>query len=111
MTLVVWVLDSADLDLVRRWTADDLLPNIAAPWKNSWTSPVGGLAEIVIQEETGLRVPSGEPDAIALALQRLLGHKELAETMGARARLRAARHFSMDSHVDRTRDLCQRVKR
>jgi glycosyltransferase involved in cell wall biosynthesis len=74
-------------------------------------SDVGGLAEIVIQEETGYRVPPGEPDTLALALQRLLGHKELAETMGARARLRAARHFSMESHINRTRELYDSVKR
>jgi predicted AlkP superfamily phosphohydrolase/phosphomutase len=42
MTLVVWVLDSSDLELVQRWTADGSLPNIAALWKNSRTSPVGG---------------------------------------------------------------------
>jgi glycosyltransferase involved in cell wall biosynthesis len=74
-------------------------------------SDVGGLAEIVIHEETGFRVPPGEPDALARALRRLLGHKELAETMGARARLRAAGHFSIESHVDKTRELYERVKR
>jgi glycosyltransferase involved in cell wall biosynthesis len=72
-------------------------------------SDVGGLAEIVIEEETGFKVPPGEPDALARALLRFVGDKALAETMGARARLRAAGHFSIERHVDRIRDLYQRV--
>jgi predicted AlkP superfamily phosphohydrolase/phosphomutase len=42
MTLVVWVLDSADIDLMARWTADRSLPNIAALWKSSFIRIVGG---------------------------------------------------------------------
>lgn len=42
MSLIVWVLDSADFDLIRRWTADGSLPNIAAISKNSRICPVGG---------------------------------------------------------------------
>jgi glycosyltransferase involved in cell wall biosynthesis len=38
------------------------------------TSDVGGLAETVIHQETGFRVPPGESDKLALALQRLLGN-------------------------------------
>jgi predicted AlkP superfamily phosphohydrolase/phosphomutase len=42
MTLIVWVLDSADIDLMLRWTADGSLPNIAALWRDSQVCPIGG---------------------------------------------------------------------
>lgn len=73
-------------------------------------SEVGGLAEIVIDEETGFHVPPNDPDALACALLRFVGDKVLTGAMGARARLRAAEHFSMETHVDRIRDLYERVK-
>jgi predicted AlkP superfamily phosphohydrolase/phosphomutase len=44
MPLIVWALDSADLDLMRRWIGDGSLPNIAELWKRSLVAPVAGPA-------------------------------------------------------------------
>jgi predicted AlkP superfamily phosphohydrolase/phosphomutase len=41
MPVLVWVLDSADIELMQRWTADGSLPNIAALWKSSRVFPIG----------------------------------------------------------------------
>lgn len=41
---VLYVVDSANLDLVERWIAEGHLPNIAALWQSSLTAQVGGPA-------------------------------------------------------------------
>lgn len=45
-------------------------------------SAVGGLAESVLPEETGLLVPPDDPEALARALERLLADAGLRERMG-----------------------------
>lgn len=52
-------------------------------------SNVGGLAEIVVDGETGLRVPPNDPAALAGALERLLDDPALAQRFGSAGRLRA----------------------
>jgi glycosyltransferase involved in cell wall biosynthesis len=73
-------------------------------------SDTGGLAEIVVEGETGCRVPRNDVDALAAALERFLGHRDEAERMGANARARALERFSLDTYVDRFRDLYERVQ-
>jgi phosphatidylinositol alpha-1,6-mannosyltransferase len=50
---------------------------------------VGGVAEAVIDGETGLCVSPDEPDALTAAFARLLGDAELRRRMGDAARARA----------------------
>ena len=45
-----------------------------------------GAEEVVIPEENGILVPSGDVDVLAKAVRRLLRHREEREAMGARAR-------------------------
>jgi glycosyltransferase involved in cell wall biosynthesis len=49
----------------------------------------GGVAEAVVHERTGLLVEPGDVDALALAMQRLLGDAELCHNLGQQARARA----------------------
>lgn len=56
-------------------------------------SNVGGIPGLVADGETGLLVPAGNPRALAGALGRLIGSRELRERFGAAARTRAAREF------------------
>lgn len=56
-------------------------------------SDVGGLAELVIDSETGWRVPPGDPLALAAVLRRLIDDRSLARRCGAAARARAEREF------------------
>jgi glycosyltransferase involved in cell wall biosynthesis len=57
---------------------------------------VGGNAEAVVHEETGLLVPSGDPAALATAIERLFARPELAELFGIAGRQRVEREFGMD---------------
>jgi glycosyltransferase involved in cell wall biosynthesis len=72
-------------------------------------SDVGGLAEIVVQDETGLLVPPRDERALACALVRVLADRELAEAMGRSGRRRVAACFSMDRYIERFRFLYQEL--
>ena len=57
-------------------------------------SDVGGLREIVVQGETGLRVPPSDPAALAAAIDRLLDDPALRRRMGVAGREKAVRYTS-----------------
>jgi glycosyltransferase involved in cell wall biosynthesis len=63
---------------------------------------VGGLRDLVVDEETGLTVPARDPAALRAALERLLGDRELRRRLGAAGRERALRHFSWEAVTDAT---------
>ena len=56
---------------------------------------VGGVAESVVDGETGLLVPSGDSGALASALDRLLSDSGLRRRLGTAGRERAHRHFDV----------------
>jgi glycosyltransferase involved in cell wall biosynthesis len=51
-------------------------------------SEVGDLTKAVVDGETGLTVPPGDPHALALALERVLSDPKLAERLGNEGRRR-----------------------
>ena len=55
---------------------------------------VGGLRDLVVDGETGLVVPPGDPPALREALLRLLGDSDLRRKLGAAGRVRAQEGFS-----------------
>jgi D-inositol-3-phosphate glycosyltransferase len=63
---------------------------------------VGGLADTVIDNVTGLHVPPRRPDLIAEALRKLLADPALRRSLGAAGRERAAAHYAMDRVVTGT---------
>jgi glycosyltransferase involved in cell wall biosynthesis len=67
-------------------------------------SDVGGIPELVVDNETGFVVPAGDPTALAGALSRLLADSELRRSFGAAARLRVETTFSIEgfrrAHVE-----------
>ncbi|HXQ19027.1 MAG TPA: glycosyltransferase [Acidimicrobiales bacterium] len=63
-------------------------------------SDVGGMREIVVDGETGRLVPAGDPDALAGALDDLLGQPELRRRLGAAGRRRYEERFSRGQMVD-----------
>lgn len=68
-------------------------------------SDVGGLADLVIDAETGWRVPPGDPQALATALERLIDDRGLARRLGAAGRRRAEREFDATRNGRRLVDL------
>ena len=64
-------------------------------------SRTGGLAEIVLDGETGILVPAGAVEPLAEALRSIVTDRQLAERMGRRGRKRALAEYSEDLCVER----------
>jgi len=64
-------------------------------------SRVGGLAEVLRHERTGLLVPVGDPDAIAEALAQLVQRPELAADLARRAGEEQRAHYSLRAMAER----------
>jgi glycosyltransferase involved in cell wall biosynthesis len=56
---------------------------------------VGGIPELVPDDQTGTLVPAGDAPALAAALDRLARDPELRDRLGAAARRRAEQQFSL----------------
>jgi glycosyltransferase involved in cell wall biosynthesis len=67
-------------------------------------SAVGGLPDMVRDDETGLLVPPRDPAALRAAVDRLLADAELRRRLGAAARMRIAELCDWDSVLDSTID-------
>lgn len=65
-------------------------------------TPVGGIQETVLHEETGLLVPVDDPAALAEAIIRLLDDPALAVRLAAEGRRRALARFGVERMVERT---------
>lgn len=63
-------------------------------------SAVGGITDMVADGETGLLVPPGDADALAVALSAILSDRERATSMGRAGRDRS-RSFTVSAVVDR----------
>ena len=64
---------------------------------------VGGIPEMVIQNETGFLVQPGDVSALAHAIEKLVDDRSLAEKFGQTGYERALRLFSIENNV---RELC-----
>jgi glycogen synthase len=65
-------------------------------------SAVGGILEVVENGVTGLLVPPGRPDELARALNRVLGNRARAQSLGQAGRRRVEERFSWASVAERT---------
>lgn len=70
---------------------------------------VGGLADAVQHEGTGLLVPPDDVPALSAALRRLLTDADLRSRLGAAGPARVAAHFSAQVMVDRYLSLYREV--
>lgn len=64
-------------------------------------SRIGGIVDIVADQETGVLVPPGDPAALATALQTLLADPARSRRLGEAGRRRLAEHFSWDAILSR----------
>jgi len=65
-------------------------------------SAVGGIPEVVVDGETGYLVPPGDPEALAVALERLLADPERGARFGRAGRSRVEARFSWGRIAERT---------
>jgi len=75
------------------------------------TTPVEGVEELVVHGESGLVVSDSAPEPIAAALARLIDDPSLARRLGAAARERMAREFSVEANVRRFETLYDALAR
>jgi glycosyltransferase involved in cell wall biosynthesis len=61
---------------------------------------VGGIPEMIVNDETGLLVPAKDPERLAQALDRLLEDASLRNCLGMAARRRCEEKFSVKAHTD-----------
>jgi len=72
---------------------------------------VGGVRQTVIDGETGLLVPPRDPAALAGAIRRLLEDRELARRLASAGGERVRRLYALDTMVDATLSVYERVAR
>jgi glycosyltransferase involved in cell wall biosynthesis len=63
-------------------------------------SALSGIPELVVHEQSGLLVPSGDARALALALARLAEDPALRQRLGAAGRQRVEQHFDLERCAD-----------
>jgi colanic acid/amylovoran biosynthesis glycosyltransferase len=66
---------------------------------------LNGLAEAVVHERTGVVVPGHDPEALADALERLLGDPELRGELARAARRHVEERFALERSVELLRSL------
>jgi len=72
---------------------------------------VGGIPEVVLDEETGILVPPGDAVSLADAILRLLNDDELAKRLGDAGRRRYLESFTLEAMARRSLEVYRRVAR
>ncbi len=75
----------------------------------SISTSVGGIPEVIQDNQTGLLVPGDNPDDLARAVEKLIHDKSLRLTLGQAAQARARQNFSAAGMVSQYEALYRRV--
>jgi glycosyltransferase involved in cell wall biosynthesis len=99
----------ADLDVVALSSRNEGSPvaliEALASARPVVSTAVGGVAEVVLDGETGLLVPPGDPAAFAESLVKLLNERHLAERLGLAGRQHVYPRYDSSRLVDDVRHL------
>jgi glycosyltransferase involved in cell wall biosynthesis len=99
----------ADLDVVALTSRNEGSPvsliEALASARPVVSTAVGGVPEVVVDGETGLTVPSGNANAVADAILRLLREPELAARLGAAGRRHVYPRYDASRLVDDVKNL------
>ncbi len=104
---VLWALDVFAFPSLKEGLGVALLEAMACGLP-AVASDAGGIAEAVDYQHTGILVRPGDPVDLAAGLLRLTRHPSMRAAMGAAARERAEREFSMAAMARRTVALYRR---
>ena len=63
---------------------------------------VGGLPELILEGETGFLVPSGDSNALAYSILKIIESPDLARTIGINGRKMVKEKFSIENNVKKT---------
>ncbi len=66
---------------------------------------VGGIPEMIKDNESGLLVPPANPENLAQAIIKLLENKNLADQLGRQAKIDVAQKFSLEKMITRTKEV------
>lgn len=72
---------------------------------------VGGLQDIVVENETGLLVEPNKPDQMAEAINKLLSNQNLMMSMGSKGKVRAELKYSSKRYVREVDDMYNELLR
>jgi len=75
----------------------------------SVSTSVGGIPEVIANNQTGLLVQGDHPDPLARAVEKMINNPVLRERFGSAARARAREYFSAEVIVPRYEALYHRV--
>jgi glycosyltransferase involved in cell wall biosynthesis len=85
------------------------IPNVAleamALGKPVIATAVGGTPEVIVDGESGLLVPSEQPEVMAQAILQVVNDSELAKRLSAGARKRVKERFSVESRCNKLIEL------
>jgi L-malate glycosyltransferase len=104
-------LQAADLNLVTSDSESFCLSILEAMCFRcpSVATRVGGIPEVIIDNETGVLVPAGDADAIARAVEELVRDPGRRDRIGAAAQQDASRRFSAEAIVLQYESLYHRL--
>jgi glycosyltransferase involved in cell wall biosynthesis len=63
---------------------------------------VGGVSEFIVDGETGILIPPGDPNKLADAIKKLLEKPALVKTLGRNAREKYLQQFTYERFIDQT---------
>lgn len=70
---------------------------------------VGSIADLVIDQETGILVPPDDPVRLGQSMLFLLNHPEVAKRMGVAGRMRLLENFTLERMVRGTEDMLDKL--
>jgi glycosyltransferase involved in cell wall biosynthesis len=62
---------------------------------------IGGIPDIIINDETGILVPPGDSEALAAAINKMLENPQWADQLGENARKRIFANFTLEQMVNK----------